>query len=263
MSWQSGCDLAAALGDDSAFAAVATSMKEAVAGHGRVPPDPDGPLRIYGELIPHRARPVLDILTGRLGLDSLAGLEVADLGCGYGALSVYFAWHGAQVTGVDKSGARLGVGRGVATEHELGVRFRKGRLEKLPLPDASADAAVLNNALCYVVDRDLRQRVLAEARRILRPGGVLAVRDPSRTHPRDSFSGLPLVGTLPPALAVSVSRMFGRPRSQVRLLTARSGVKELRTAGFADVAHERPQDRPALAGLPRYHHLSGRSPGGA
>jgi ubiquinone/menaquinone biosynthesis C-methylase UbiE len=50
------------------------------------------------------------------------------------------------------------------------VRVVDGVAERLPLPDASVDAAVFAGVLCSVNDP---QRVLGEVRRVLRPGGEL------------------------------------------------------------------------------------------
>jgi len=63
------------------------------------------------------------------------------------------------------------------------VELRTGRLEDLPLDDASADIAVLSLVLHFVVDP---AAVIAESARILRPGGRLLVVD-MLPHEREEY----------------------------------------------------------------------------
>jgi ArsR family transcriptional regulator len=98
---------------------------------------------------------------------------VADLGCGTGALAAALAGQVRRVVGVDQSAGMLRAARR-RTAGLGNVELRRGRLERLPIEDGACDAALLVLALGWVEDPE---RVLAEAARVVRPGGRLAVVD--------------------------------------------------------------------------------------
>ena len=83
-------------------------------------------------------------------------------------------------------------------------------------------------------------------RRPHRPGAWLAVRNPNRLHPRDQFTGLPLLPLLTPALAQRVGGAQGH-RSQVRLTSPPGAMWELRRAGFTHVRFRAETGRRAKA----------------
>jgi len=107
---------------------------------------------------------------------------VADLGCGTGQTSAAVAPYVGKVVAVDESSAML-----TAARKRLGdlhnVELRTGRLEDLPIDDASIDVAVLSLVLHFVVDPSA---VIAEAARVLRPDGRLLVVD-MMPHERDDY----------------------------------------------------------------------------
>ncbi len=140
-------------------------------------------------------------------------LVVADLGCGTGDLTARLARHVRRVVAVDRSAAMLKAARR-RVEGLANVELHRADLELLPLEGASCDAALLVLALTYVPDPE---RVLSEAARILRPGGVLAVADLVR-HDDDDFRrrmGQASLGFDPPALAGLLARAgFDPPRCE-------------------------------------------------
>ena len=184
-----------------------------------------------------------------------------DVGCGFGALSVYLAFEGAQVTGLDPNADRFVVGRAVSERFDLPVHFVEGRMEAMPLAAGAYELAVVNNSLCYVTSPPARSVALTEILRVLQPGGRVVIRNPNRWSLTDQFTGLPIIQLLPGDLAGNVANRLGRPRSNVRLLSPGKALRELRTAGFADVHHEgfpgsrRPD---VLKLVARYQHLTAR-----
>ncbi len=107
---------------------------------------------------------------------------VADLGCGTGHVTASLAPVVAKVVGVDQSAAMLKAARKRTAGFD-NVELRQGSLEALPIEAGAVDAALLLLALTYVESPDT---VLAEAWRILRPGGRLVVVDLLR-HDREEF----------------------------------------------------------------------------
>jgi len=107
---------------------------------------------------------------------------VADLGCGTGHAAAALSPHVGRIVGVDQSPAMLKAAR-KRTAGLGNVDLRQGRLESLPLDDASCDGALLILALTYVAEPAV---VVGEMARILRPGGRAVVVDLLR-HDRDDF----------------------------------------------------------------------------
>jgi ArsR family transcriptional regulator len=107
---------------------------------------------------------------------------VGDLGCGTGQTAAALAPYVAGVIAVDESSAMLGAAR-KRLSRCANVELRSGRLEDLPIDDASLDAAVLSLVLHFVVDPPA---VLAEVARTLKPGGRALVVD-MLPHEREDY----------------------------------------------------------------------------
>jgi ArsR family transcriptional regulator len=105
----------------------------------------------------------------------LPPLDVADLGCGEGYLTIEAALWARRVTAVDRSAAVLARAGAMAARRKItNIVWKRGELENLPLADASVDVALLSQALHHVTDP---AAALAEARRVLRPAGRVLVLD--------------------------------------------------------------------------------------
>ena len=104
---------------------------------------------------------------------------VLDLGCGTGVVARALAARegfAGRVTGVDQSPAFIAAARRLAADEGVGdrVEFAVGDAHELDLADASFDAVVAHTLVSHV--RDPRA-VLAQAARVTRPGGSVAVFD--------------------------------------------------------------------------------------
>ena len=106
------------------------------------------------------------------------GETVLDLGSGAGAdvlISARRVGPTGRAIGLDMTDEMLDLARANAAEAGVtNVEFVKGYIEEIPLADSSVDVIVSNCVLNLSADKP---RVLAEAARVLRPGGRFAVSD--------------------------------------------------------------------------------------
>jgi ubiquinone/menaquinone biosynthesis C-methylase UbiE/DNA-binding transcriptional ArsR family regulator len=107
---------------------------------------------------------------------------VGDLGCGTGRLAGTVAPFVSRVVAVDESPDMLEAARARLGDRP-NVELRSGKLESLPLEDAALDVAILALVLHYLPDP---AGALAEAARVLRPGGRLLVVD-MVAHGREEY----------------------------------------------------------------------------
>jgi SAM-dependent methyltransferase len=105
----------------------------------------------------------------------LPRVELADLGCGEGYLTIEASRFAKHVIAVDRSEAVLTRARALARRRRVAnIEWKRGELENLPLRDASVDVALLSQALHHAEKPAV---ALSEAVRVVRPGGRVLVLD--------------------------------------------------------------------------------------
>jgi SAM-dependent methyltransferase len=152
------------------------------------------------------------------------GETVLDLGSGGGIdvlLSARRVGPAGKAYGLDMTDEMLALAR--ENQRRAGVEnveFLKGEIESIPLPDASVDVVISNCVINLSADKP---RVLAEAYRVLKPGGRFAVSD------------VVVRGPVPEGIRRSVELWIGCVAGALEEQEYR---KMLRDAGFADVEIE-------------------------
>lgn len=178
--------------------------------------------------------------------DLKPGEVVVDLGSGGGLDCLLAAGKvapGGYVIGIDMTPEMLSLAwKNAAAARISNVEFRKGELEALPLPDGSADVIISNCVINLSPDKD---KVFAEAYRVLRPGGRLVVSD------------IVLLGDLPEEARQS-SRVWcecvaGALKDEEFLLKAEQ-------AGFVDVHIVPEGSKPYIPGIARSVLVKARKP---
>ena len=152
------------------------------------------------------------------------GETVLDLGSGGGIdvlLSARRVGPSGKAYGLDMTDEMLALARENQRKSGLeNVEFLRGQLEDIPLPEDSVDVIISNCVINLSADKD---RVLAEAFRVLKPGGRLAVSD------------VVVRGEIPPEIRRSVELWVGCVSGALDELVY---VEKLQRAGFADVSIE-------------------------
>jgi len=153
-----------------------------------------------------------------------AGEVVLDLGSGGGIdvlLSARRVGPTGKAYGLDMTDEMLSLARDNQRKSGLdNVEFLKGQIEQIPLPDHSVDVIISNCVINLSADKD---RVMAEAFRVLKPGGRVAVSD------------IVVRGEMPPAIRRSVELWVGCISGA---LDESVYIEKLTRAGFADVSIE-------------------------
>jgi ubiquinone/menaquinone biosynthesis C-methylase UbiE len=120
-------------------------------------------------------REVTTDLTVLERLVPVSGRDVVDIGCGGGVLVRALTARGARVTGVEISESQLATA--IRDDDGHGARYVVGVAQRLPLSDQSADVVLFMRSFHHVPPDEMLS-ALREARRVLRPGGVVYIAEP-------------------------------------------------------------------------------------
>lgn len=105
------------------------------------------------------------------------GMRLLDVGCGPGSITIGLARYvsPAETVGIDQAEAAVTAARAAAHEKSMShVRFEQADAYELPFDDEEFDVVYAHQLLQHLADP---VAALREARRVLRPGGYLAVRE--------------------------------------------------------------------------------------
>jgi ArsR family transcriptional regulator len=177
-------------GDAKAFDQLLAVLREAAAEIPEAGQDADA-LRLALKRREDKTRAYFDELAGKFGRHYMPGrswkglaetllallppLVIADLGAGEGTFSQLLARRAKKVIAVDNSEKMVEYGSELARKHGVkNLEYRKGDLEQVPLKDATVDLAFFSQSLHHAQHPE---RAVAEAWRILKPGGRIVVLD--------------------------------------------------------------------------------------
>jgi ubiquinone/menaquinone biosynthesis C-methylase UbiE len=171
----------------------------------------------------HAQSPDLDALV--MLMRDRADACVLDLGCGGGHVTFNVAKLVKEIVAYDLSPEMLGVVASAARERGLGnVTTRQGAVERLPFDDDSFDVVLSRFSAHHWRDVDAGLR---EARRVLRPGGMLAIAD-------TITPGIPLIDTYFQTLELlrDCSHVRNYARAEWEAAIARAGLHARSVAPF-------------------------------
>ncbi len=153
-----------------------------------------------------------------------SGTRLLDVGSGPGPLSAAAVDRGCVVTGVDISEAMVSIARAAVP----GAEFRVGSAEELPFAAGEFDAVCGNFVIPHVGHPD---RALAEALRVVRPGGRIAFTE------WDPAAAMPLAVCWQITRSAGMPMPAGAPQGPDHALADRALMLEaITTAGAVDAA---------------------------
>lgn len=194
-----------------------------------------------------RMRAFFDSVAGRLGRNYVPGkswkslaeallrlmppLTVADLGAGEGGFALLLSQRARKVIAVDSSARMLEVGRDQAARNGVtNVEFRLGDMEELPIAGGEVELAFFSQSLHHALHPE---RALAEAARILAPGGRVVVLDLARHRFEE-------------AREIYADEWLGFSEAELEAMLAKAGFTQIETS-IVDRESEPPQFQTVLA----------------
>lgn len=120
-----------------------------------------------------------------LALPVAPGMRVLDLGCGTASLSLALAARmegRGRIVGLDLAARQLAHARTKVAAAPVPIALQRGSIRALPFDDASFDGICVSQVL-HALPADLLDAGLAEAARVLRPGGFFGLTEWARPRP--------------------------------------------------------------------------------
>ena len=178
-----------------------------------------------------RVRSYFDELAGKFGRQYVPGrswqglaetfllllppLVIADLGAGEGTVSQLLARRAKKVIAVDNSEKMVEFGSNLAHAHKVkNLEYRLGDLEELPIKKGEVDVAIFSQSLHHAQHPP---RALAEAFRIVKPGGRVILLDLLKHHFEE-------------ARALYADLWLGFSEVELRRMLNEAGFKDVSTA---------------------------------
>jgi ArsR family transcriptional regulator len=176
--------------DGKALSQLLTVLRQAASEIPEATQDRDALKLVVGKRR-DQMRSYFDALAGKFGREYLPGrsweglaevllrlmppMVVADLGAGEGTFSQLLALRAKRVIAIDNSEKMVEFGANLARTHRLrNLEYRLGELELVPIADGEVDLAFFSQSLHHALHPE---QAVKEAKRILKPGGRIAILD--------------------------------------------------------------------------------------
>lgn len=186
------------------------------------------------------ARPLYEAGLARLSVEG--GARLLDVACGAGLFCQMAAQGGASVYGIDASGPLVEIARRRVPEG----RFRVGDMETLPFETGSFDVVTGFNAFPYAADPP---RALAEAARVVRPGGSVLIAVWGDPEDCEALSYVTAVNALLPPRASTPQGPLALSDPETLRAAAREASLTPREIGEVDMPFVYPDLATALRGV--------------
>lgn len=173
-----------------------------------------------------KAQKIIAALRHFRGVDSLAGLTVADVGCSGGTIAAEICDDGAHVVGIDIDvpGVRKAQDRYRAGSEDRRPHFLCADSMSTPLSDRSVDIVVCNHIYEHVVSPEA---LAAELRRIVKPEGIVYLGLGNKWGVVEPHYRLPFLSYLPRAAADRYVRVMHRADEYYEHFYGRRGLRRL------------------------------------
>jgi ArsR family transcriptional regulator len=176
--------------DGKALSQLLTVLRQAASEIPEAAQDRDALKLVVGKRR-DQMRSYFDALAGKFGREYLPGrsweglaevllrlmppMVIADLGAGEGTFSQLLALRAKRVIAIDNSEKMIEFGAKLARTHRLrNLEYRLGELELVPIADGEVDLAFFSQSLHHALHPE---QAVKEAKRILKPGGRIAILD--------------------------------------------------------------------------------------
>jgi len=183
------------------------------------------------------AQLIADIAGQRLKKSS--SIDIVEIGSGIGGLAVAIARLGNnRVIGIEPEASAVKASSLRAQKYpDIQASFIQGYGEKIPLPDSSFDLAYTQSVLEHVTDVP---KVISEAYRVLRPGGVIYIETPNYLWPVEQHYKI----FFPPLLPRPLARLYLKLRKKnpdgintINYVTPINISRHLKKAGFINITN--------------------------
>ena len=166
-------------------------------------------------------------------------LAALDAGCGTGFLSLELAARGHRVTGVDFAPAMIAAAKRKAAMQGLDINFEQADAEALPFPPGSFDLAISRHVLWTLPHPEA---AIDEWRRVLRPGGRLAIIDGARYDDASAPPQRENARTSVEYAAIGEQLPFyaGRPRDEIEAVLRRTASSRSQATRSTTSSRRRP-----------------------